>query len=87
MDKKRLSESLKEFQDALQNTASIDNTDQQRLEHLEREISKRLRQEDEDEDETLIEELVDAIQEFEVAHPHITMVLGHLMDILSGSGV
>lgn len=89
MDKNRLTESLEELHDALQNTASINKADRQRLEHLETDIRKKLKQaeEAEDEEDTLIEDLVDAIQEFEVAHPSVTLALGRLMDILSGSGV
>lgn len=87
MDKNRLSESLEELQAALQNTDTISHADRQRLERLESDIRNRLKQDAEDDDESLIEELIETIQEFEVAHPQITLALGHLMNILSGSGV
>jgi len=89
MDKKRLSDSLKELQDALKHTTTISDSDRQRLERLQANIAEKLKQEEraEDEDDTLVEDLVDAIQEFEVSHPQLTMVLGHLMNILSQSGV
>jgi uncharacterized membrane protein len=88
MDKNQLSESLKELQAALRSTTSISKQDRMRLERLEANIQKRLEREEEaEDDETLVDELVDEIQEFEVSHPQITLALGHLMDILSQSGV
>ena len=84
MDKKQLSESLKELQDALQDATTLSESERQRLERLEANIQKKL---DEEEDETLVDDLVDEIRDFEVAHPQITLALGHLMDILSQSGV
>jgi len=88
MDKNQLNDSLKELQDALQNSTSLSQQDRQRLERLEANIQKKLEQDDKPgDDETLIEELVDEIQNFEITHPQITLALGHLMDILSQSGV
>lgn len=89
MDKNRLNESLNELQEALQNSTTISSADRKRLERLEASIQKRLEQEEPagEEDEGLANELMDAIQEFEVTHPQITLALGHLMDILSQSGV
>ncbi len=89
MDKNRLSESLQELQEALRNTTTISKADRARLERLEASIEKRLEQEEpaRDEDESLVDDLMDEIQEFEVSHPQITLALGHLMDILSQSGV
>ena len=84
MDKNQLSESLKELQDALQDANTLSESERQRLERLEANIQKKL---DEEEDETLVDDLVDEIRDFEVAHPQITLALGHLMDILSQSGV
>jgi len=84
MDKNQLSESLKELQDALQDATTLSESERQRLERLEANIQKKL---DEEEDETLVDDLVDEIRDFEVAHPQITLALGHLMDILSQSGV
>ena len=90
MDKNRLTESLEELQEALQKTTTISRQDRQRLERLEADIQKRLEREEDEEDnpvEELMDELVDEIQEFEVSHPQITLALGHLLDILSQSGV
>lgn len=89
MDKNRLSESLKELQEALRNTTTISTADRKRLERLEASIQKRLEQQEPAgaEDEGLADELMEEIQEFEVTHPQITLALGHLMDILSQSGV
>jgi CII-binding regulator of phage lambda lysogenization HflD len=92
MDKNRLSETLEELQEALRNSTTISHQDRQRLERLETSIQKKLKQEEDvDEDdnpvEELLDELQDEIQEFEVSHPQITLALGHLMDILSQSGV
>jgi len=89
MDKNQLSKSLQELHDALENTDSISLADRQRLERLHADIHEKLEQGQlaEEDDDTLVEELVEAIQEFEVAHPQITLALGRLMAILSGSGV
>lgn len=91
MDKNRLSESLEELQEALRKNTAISRQDRQRLERLEADIQKRLEREEEDDEdnplEELVDELVDEIQEFEVSHPQITLALGHLLDILSQSGV
>lgn len=90
MDKKRLDESLKELQDALQNSTKISEADRQRLERLQANIEGKLHQpeaEMTEEDENLLGELVDTIREFEVSHPQVTLALGHLLDILSQSGV
>jgi len=93
MDKNRLSESLKELQDALRKTTTLSNQDRQRLERLESNIKMRLERDEnaDEEDDNLVDELVgemiDEIREIEVSHPQITLALGHLMDILSQSGV
>jgi CII-binding regulator of phage lambda lysogenization HflD len=93
MDKNRLSESLEELQEALRKTTAISKQDRQRLELLEANIQKKLERDEDidDEDDNIVEELVDElgdeIREFEVSHPQITLALGHLLDILSQSGV
>ena len=92
MDKNRLSESLEELQEALRNTTELNKQDRQRLERLETSIQRTLERDDDVEDddnpvEELVDELTDEILEFEVSHPQITLALGHLLDILSQSGV
>ena len=38
-------------------------------------------------DDSLVEQLDQAVRQFEISHPELTIALGHLLDILSQEGI
>ncbi len=70
--------------------ASIDNLDDRKremLQHLQVDIAAALDRCEEEQEPNLIDRLDEAVDEFEVSHPGLTATIGHVMDILSNSGI
>jgi hypothetical protein len=80
---------LEELHKELEHTAVADESERERLRHLEADIRSLLeRSEDEDlKDDPMLERFQDSIDHFETSHPRLTMMLSQMMTILSNAGI
>lgn len=65
----------------------LDDEQRQALEHLQSDIAAALERCEAEQEPQLVERLNDAIDQFELSHPSLTAAIGHVMDILSRSGI
>lgn len=90
MTDKNLRELLDELHDELERTESVDDKEEELLGHLNAHI-RALRERSEkkrgEADESILEQLQDAIDHFEVTHPRLTMMLSEMMTVLSNAGI
>jgi hypothetical protein len=77
MTDEKLRDILEQLHSELERTDSVDDKEREILNHLSTDIQKFL-DPDEDDDESLLERLQDAIDHFEVEHPTITAALSHM---------
>jgi hypothetical protein len=71
----------------LEETELLDDEKRKLLLHLQADIAAALEQCEEEQEPSLVERLNEAVDEFEISHPALTTAIGHVMDILSRSGV
>jgi Domain of unknown function (DUF4404) len=90
MDDPELHEALEKLHQELEQADDLDDESRQRLQHLMVDMHTALERQSpaaKGEDESLLEQLSDNIQEYEVSHPGLTSALQHALDILSGAGI
>jgi molecular chaperone GrpE (heat shock protein) len=87
MDKNELRDSLDNFHKELEKSASLESGDRERLESMEADMRQMLEAEGAKRDDSLVEQLDQAVHQFEISHPELTIALGHLLDILSQEGI
>ena len=86
MADKKLPELLQLLHDELERTQSVDEEGREMLVHLDEDIRKFIDPTEED-DETIFEQIQDAIDHFEVEHPVITSALSQILNTLSTAGI
>jgi hypothetical protein len=86
MTDEKLRDILEQLHSELERTDSVDDKEREILNHLSTDIQKFL-DPDEDDDESLLERLQDAIDHFEVEHPTITAALSQMLNTLSNAGI
>jgi len=82
----KLPELLQQLHDELEKTESIDEEGRDLLIHLNADIQKFI-DPDEEDDDTIFEQIQDAIDRFEVDHPVITTALSQILNSLSNAGI
>jgi len=92
MTDKNLSELLEQLKNELGKTQALDERGRQLLRNLDADIQKLLlRSEGMERDESLLEPLLERLQEtidhFEITHPKLTAALSHMLTILSNAGI
>lgn len=86
MTDQKLPELLQQLHDELERTESVDEGGREMLRHLSEDIQKFI-DPAEDDDETLLARIQDAIDHFEVEHPTITAALSQVLNTLSNAGI
>lgn len=86
MTDQKLRDLLEQLHSELERTDSVDDKGREMLSHLNTDIQKFLDPAEED-DESLLERLQDAIDHFEVEHPAITAALSQMLNTLSNAGI
>jgi len=86
MTDQKLRELLQQLHDELERTKSVDEKGREMLSNLSADIQKFLDPTQEN-PETLLERLQDAIDHFEVEHPAITAALSQMLNALSNAGI
>ena len=87
MDKNELRDSLDNFHEELEKSASLEAGDRERLQSMEADMRQMLESKGAKRDDSLVEQLDQAVRQFEISHPELTIALGHLLDILSQEGI
>ena len=89
MSDQNLRELLEKLHHELEQIEVTDEAERERLRHLDADIQRLLKRSGEnlETDEPLLERLQDSIDHFETTHPRLTMILSHMMTILSNAGV
>jgi hypothetical protein len=90
MDDPELHEALVKLHQELEQADDLDDESRQELQHLMGDIRTALDRQppsSEREDESLVDQLGESIQQYEVSHPGLTAALQHALDILSGAGI
>jgi predicted nucleic acid-binding Zn-ribbon protein len=87
MDKNELRDSLDKFHKELEKIESLESSDRERLEGMETRLRGMLETDATGHDAWTIETLEQAIRQFEVTHPELTITIGHLLNILSQEGI
>lgn len=86
MPDQKLRELLQQLHDELERTKSVDEKGREMLRHLSADIQQFLDPAQEN-PETLLERLQDAIDHFEVEHPAVTAALSQMLNTLSNAGI
>jgi hypothetical protein len=90
MPNPELKDSLEKLHLELEETSDLDDDSRQQLQHLMddiRTVLERDQDASEEEDDSLGDQINEAIQQYEVSHPDLTAALQHALDILSGAGL
>lgn len=89
MTDQNLRDLLEKLHQELEKIDVADESERERLRHLEADIRKLRERSGEtpETDETMLERLQDSIDHFEVTHPRLTMMLSQMMTILSNAGI
>jgi hypothetical protein len=90
MPNPELKDSLEKLHLELEETTDLDDDSRQQLQHLMEDIRivlERDQDESEEEDDSLGDQINEAIQQYEISHPGLTAALQHALDILSGAGL
>ena len=90
MDDPELHEALDKLHQELEQADDLDDESRQALQHLMGDISAALERKPlaaEEEDDSLLEQLNENIEQYQVTHPSLTTALQHALDILSGAGI
>ncbi len=90
LDKQELQNMLVQIHDELEHTETLDSDSRAMLEHLMADIQDLLNREERGlptQNHPVTRRLRQSIQMFELSHPTLTLSMGHLLDILSQSGI
>ncbi len=90
MEDDELLQLLEQVHAEIQRTETLDDKGRELLQHIGADINDLLtRVEDSplQPHETLAKRLKDAVDHYEITHPHLTMLLSHLLDSLSSAGL
>lgn len=91
MDKKPLHALLEELHHQLHQAQPIDADERQLLQDLSQDIQAMLQRsgagEALDQEAPVLARLNQAVRQFEVSHPHLTLALGQVIDTLSRAGL
>ncbi|HUE98970.1 MAG TPA: DUF4404 family protein [Anaerolineales bacterium] len=84
-----LHELLEKLHHELEQIDVTDESERERLRHLDADIRSLLQRSGEkaETDEPMLERLQDAMDHFETSHPNLTMMLSQMMTILSNAGI
>ncbi len=88
MEKQKLQELLEELHKELEQTSAVDESTTERLEALKADIERFVKNEAslEECDEGFQENLRDAVSDFEVQHPKLSMAIQYVLDNLARMG-
>ena len=80
---------LERLHSELEQTESVDETGNEMLDHLDRDIRALLQRSGrkKEPDEPVLERLQETIEHFETTHPSLTQTLSEMMTILSNAGI
>jgi hypothetical protein len=90
MDDQELHELLEQLHAEIERSDTIDKEEQQLLQHLEEDIRLLLARSESGEnpsEPSMVKRLEEAIDQYEVTHPDLTMSLSKLLAILSNAGI
>lgn len=87
MPRDELRESIEKLRLEIESLDPADRSSKERLESLVAELERNLSDSDLEQHETLVQNLREGIEHFEVEHPSITGVLNHIMVTLSNMGI
>lgn len=89
MTEQNLRDLLEKLHQELEQIDVADESERERLRHLEADIRKLRERSGEapETDEPMLERLQDSIDHFEVTHPRLTLMLSQMMTILSNAGI
>lgn len=88
MEDDELQQLLEQVHAEIQRTESLDEKGRELLQHLGADIRDLLaRTDDRQVHESLANRLKDAVDQYEITHPHLTMLLSRLLDSLSSAGL
>ena len=86
MTDQKLRNLLQQLQDELKQTQSVDEKGREMLRHINADIQQFLDPAQEN-PKTLLDQLQDAIDHFEVEHPAVTAALSQMLNALSNAGI
>lgn len=88
MEKQKLQELLEDLHRELEQTQTVDESTSERLETLKEDIGRFVKNEAplEECDEGFQESLKDAVSDFEVQHPKLSMAIQYVLDNLARMG-
>ena len=86
MTDQKLPELLQQLHDELEKADSVDEEGREMLVHLNADIQKFIDPAEED-DDTIFEQIQDAIDHFKVDHPVITSALSQILNSLNNAGI
>jgi hypothetical protein len=80
---------LERLHSELEQTESVDETGNEMLDHLDRDIRALLKRSGrkKEPDEPVLERLQETMEHFETSHPSLTQTLSEMMTILSNAGI
>ncbi|HEX7974732.1 MAG TPA: DUF4404 family protein [Anaerolineales bacterium] len=90
MDEQHLRDQLEQLNREIEQTQAADDEQRERLESLRDNVQAALDRPSQEQPPhygSLIEELRQAIQQFEVTYPNLTLTMDRILDILSQSGI
>ncbi len=90
MNDSELRDTLEKLHQELEQTENLDDESRQLLHHLMADIRIVLDREEPSPTEqyqSLREQLIDGIWQFEISHPNLTVAMTHVLDSLSGAGI
>jgi hypothetical protein len=85
-----LRDALEKLHQELEQAENLDDESRQRLQHLMGDIRAALEREEpstSEHNQSLGDQLNEAIQSYEISHPGLTAAMKHALDILSGVGI
>jgi hypothetical protein len=90
MDDQELHELLDQLHAEIEHSKTVDEEERQLLQHLEEDIRLLLARSERGEnpsEPSMVKRLEEAIDQYEVTHPDLTMSLSKLLAILSNAGI
>ena len=87
MSEDKLRQELERLRAEAANLADDDTVGRERLNRVIEQLEKRLAEDQENDDETLFDQLQESISHFEAEHPRATAILNDIMVTLSNMGI
>lgn len=87
MSEDKLRQELEHLRSEAANLDANDTAGRERLDRVIEQLEKRLSEDEENDDETLFEQLRESISHFEAEHPRATAILNDIMVTLSNMGI